>query len=100
MICALSFVNAYYIGQRYKLPAFDLQQSLVNIQSFVEVSDLNASVIDNAFRLKVKDFEDAIQYFSAMSCNADVIVTRNKKDFIYSSIPVLTPAEFLEQIGV
>ena len=45
------------------------------------------------FLASAKDFEDALQYFCAMSNQCDVIVTRNKKDFQFSSIDVLTPEE-------
>ena len=44
-----------------------------------------------------KDFEDALQYFSAVQAGADCIVTRNIKDFDFSTIKVLTPNEFLAQ---
>jgi len=43
-----------------------------------------------------KDFEDAMQYFSALSEGCDVIITRNKKDFAESKIQVLEPQEFLD----
>ena len=43
-----------------------------------------------------KDFEDAIQYFCALENGIDCIITRNKKDFSYSHIPVYTPTEFNE----
>jgi len=44
-----------------------------------------------------EDLEDAVQYFAAKEQNMDIIITRNKKDFILSKIKVLTPAEFLKQ---
>lgn len=44
-----------------------------------------------------KDFEDAIIYFSALNNNIDLIITRNKKDFIKSGLPVLSPEEFLSR---
>ena len=45
-----------------------------------------------------KDYEDATQYRSAVDEQADCIVTRNKKDFKASSIAVLTPTEFFDQV--
>ncbi|MEZ4879437.1 MAG: hypothetical protein R2801_04645 [Chitinophagales bacterium] len=42
------------------------------------------------------DFEDAIQYTSALKIEKlDAIITRNTKDYKQSSIPVMTPNEFL-----
>ena len=42
-----------------------------------------------------KDYEDATQHRSAIDENSDCIVTRNKKDFKASTIPVMTAMEFL-----
>ncbi len=42
----------------------------------------------------VDDLEDAMQYFSAVGAKVDVVLTRNKKDFIEISVPVMTPDEF------
>jgi hypothetical protein len=41
-----------------------------------------------------KDYEDSIQYITALSIDADVIITRNKKDFEKSTIPAKLPSEF------
>ena len=51
------------------------------------------SALDSEF----KDFEDALQNFSAIN-NADIsiIITRDKKHFTASSLIVQTPQEFLE----
>jgi hypothetical protein len=46
------------------------------------------------------DFEDAIQYFSALSNkNIKCIVTRNSKDFKKSKLPVMITGEFLGWTG-
>jgi hypothetical protein len=42
------------------------------------------------------DFEDAVQCYTAVACNADVIVTRNIKDFAASPLLVKTPVEICE----
>ena len=44
------------------------------------------------------DYEDSLQYFSALRHECDVIITRNVKDFTESVIPVLTPDEFLNSL--
>lgn len=44
-----------------------------------------------------KDFEDGLQYFVAMDNQADVIITRNKKDFVNSKIPVMTAGEYMSR---
>ena len=48
-----------------------------------------------AMDIDARDFEDAIQYETALDGKCDCIITRNKKDFYFSQIPVFTPEEFL-----
>ena len=50
-----------------------------------------------AIMAKMPDFEDAIQFFSALSIDADCIITRNVKDFPADILPVFTPEAFLTQ---
>jgi hypothetical protein len=53
-----------------------------------------------ALESKFTDFEDALQYFSAIQSNkVDVIITRNTKDFKLSKIPVFTPQEYLATLS-
>ena len=47
----------------------------------------------------MKDYEDATQNATALKAEADCIVTRNKKDFSESSLPVYAPAELLELLS-
>ena len=42
------------------------------------------------------DFEDGLQYFTAIENNQDIIITRNLKDFKASKLPVMTAKQFLE----
>jgi hypothetical protein len=44
----------------------------------------------------LEDFEDAMQYYSALREQADVIITRNKDDYAAAQIPVYEPQEFLD----
>lgn len=68
---------------------------LKKLRKIIEVSTVDSIVIDQSLDSKFSDFEDAIQHYSALSIQADYIITRNKKDFKESKIKVLTPKEFL-----
>lgn len=61
-----------------------------------EVADLTGKIFNDTVHSKFTDFEDCLQYSSAVSIKADVIITRNKKDFRQAAIPVLSPEEFLD----
>jgi len=50
--------------------------------------------------LDIKDFEDAMQVAAASACGANIIATRNLKDYANSSIRAASPRELLEEIGV
>lgn len=94
---SLSFSNIAYIARK-ELSGDDLYGCFSDIRELLAVSSVTQEEVDEAIRLKARDFEDAIQYFSAKSVEADCIVTRNIGDFPFSDITVLTPREFLEQM--
>lgn len=98
VISTLSFINAYYVGAKYKIPTGKLQATLLSIMSFTKVSTLDKEMVIKAFEAGVKDVEDVAQYGSALSMSSDCIVTRNKKDFSFSKLPVYTPADFIDKI--
>lgn len=62
----------------------------------VNVSGVTSETLAGALAEEWKDFEDCVQYLSAANIGADVIVTRNVKDYASTSIPVMTPTEFLD----
>jgi len=45
------------------------------------------------------DFEDALQAAAALACGAQLIVTRNERDFKGSPVAALNPEAFLRQHG-
>ena len=68
-----------------------MMKSLLNILKVDEDSILQA--LNSSF----KDFEDAIQYFTATDYKSiDLIVTRNTKDYKHSELPVMTPDTLLK----
>ena len=51
--------------------------------------------IMEAFEKGWKDFEDCVQVTIAQNNKMDYIITNNKKDYVNSSLPVLSPQEYL-----
>jgi Predicted nucleic acid-binding protein, contains PIN domain len=62
------------------------------------VSTMDNEVIDKAISSNFKDFEDAMQYFSAIATNCDLIITRNEKDFKSALIPILNCESYLQTL--
>jgi len=62
---------------------------------------LTDKIVDLALNDKqFKDFEDGIQYYTALESNCKAIDTRNIKDFKKSSILIFRPNEYLKQMNV
>jgi len=59
---------------------------------------ISNSIIDLAINSDFSDFEDAVQFYSAKSANADMIITRNIKDYKNATILVLSPQQFLNSL--
>ncbi len=98
MVSALSIVNTVYIGHKYNLE--DVKECLVKVTSFTDVIDLRGKIVVDMLSSDWKDYEDATQNASAVFGDADCIVTRNKKDFKDSSLPVYTVKELFGLLGI
>ena len=69
---------------------------LLDLAQFVEIAPTSTDSLRHAGRLKLRDFEDAMQVAAAMACGADLIATRNNKDYAGSPIPAMAPADILK----
>ena len=65
--------------------------------TFLNLLDVNSRMTKTAIQSRWDDIEDAMQHECALVHSANCIITRNKKDFTKSLIPVLTPGEWLEE---
>jgi len=96
-VSSLTFANTYYIlSQKIKLN--DARKILRKFKVLVEVLPMDDKIIDLSLESDFKDFEDAIQYHTAIENEINVIITRNLKDFKTSKIPVLTAKNYIEII--
>ena len=93
-ISSLTFANVFYILSK-KLNATETRKVLLKFKTLTEVLPLEDKIIELALASDFTDFEDAIQYYTALDNQLDMIITRNKKDFKTSKIPVLTAKEYL-----
>ncbi|MDR0795287.1 MAG: PIN domain-containing protein [Tannerella sp.] len=93
-ISSLTFANTYYILSRY-LNATETRKTMIKFKALTNVLPLDDKIIELALVSDYTDFEDAIQYYTAIENQLDIIITRNKKDFRMSGIPVLSPKEYI-----
>ncbi|HEY8935888.1 MAG TPA: PIN domain-containing protein [Cyclobacteriaceae bacterium] len=92
---ALSYSHIHYVIRKHCAPK-EIIALLKDLESLVETLDVTKQVISKSLHSDFKDFEDSIQYHTAISNKTiAAIVTRNVKDYKNSKITVLTPDEAL-----
>lgn len=69
------------------------------VLSLFDVAMVNRAVVDAALEKDFQDFEDGVTHEAARLYGAEMIITRNPRDFRKSVIPVLSPVELLELIS-
>lgn len=95
---SLTVANCIYNCRKIlgKETAFLLLKKLF---AYIQISPMGQSEVDSAFNAANPDYEDSLQYFSALAVDADIILTRNEKHFRFSKVPVMDCASFLEQVN-
>lgn len=97
-ISSLTLANTNYILSKL-ISAKESREILRKFKVLVDVLSLDDRIIELALSdVKFPDFEDGLQYYSAIENSVDVIITRNKKGFKKSKLPVLTTKEYLAQL--
>ena len=92
---SLSLGTASYFMEKAKMSHSLIVRKLNIFCGYCAPTRVDASVVRQALDSDFTDFEDALQYYSALTEKADIIVTRNERDFIHSAKPVYNPTEFL-----
>lgn len=94
-VSALTIANTYYLlANRYKID--EVRKILIRFKILVKVLPTDDKIIDLALASDFKDFEDAMQYYTALENGLDIVITRNKRDFKNINLPILTAQEYLE----
>ena len=95
-LSAVSINNIYYIVRRY-LGHRKTLKVIEELTLMTEIVGTTKKEIIQALKNNFKDFEDSVQYASALTINGiDVIITRNIKDYKNSEIAVMTPLNYLK----
>jgi len=93
-ISSLTFANTYYILSK-DLPSPKVREILRKFKLLTKVFPMDDKIIDLSLNSEFKDFEDAIQYYTAIENKNEIILTRNLKDFKLSKLPVMTAEQYL-----
>lgn len=93
-VSSLSFANIDYI-LRSQFSGLYSRHILAKFKTLVSVLPVDSRTIDLSIASDFNDFEDAIQYFTALENGISVLITRNVKDFKKANIKVMLPEVFL-----
>jgi predicted nucleic acid-binding protein len=93
-VSSLSFSNLnYLLSKQYS--AEQSRKKLLKFKTLVTVLAVTDKVVELALSSDFKDFEDGLQYFTAIENSLKILLTRNLKDFKTADISVMTAEQFL-----
>ncbi|MFV0390402.1 MAG: type II toxin-antitoxin system VapC family toxin [Paludibacteraceae bacterium] len=95
-ISSLTFANTHYVLTK-ELNADEARKVLIKFKLLVTILPLDDRILELALSSDFNDFEDGIQYYTALENKLEIIITRNKKDFKTAKLPILTAKEYLNR---
>ena len=92
-----TIANFYYlvVSQRGHTGTRKFIEELIR---FVEVAPTSTDSVRYATELRLRDFEDALQVAAAVACRADVIATRNVKNYRRSPVKAVPPRTLVQRL--
>ena len=97
VVSPLSFTTVDYVLNKFESSESVLSK-LRKFKIICEVCEVNEETVEKGLNSGFKDFEDSIQYYSAVQSNCSIIITRNGRDFKNSTMPIMTAEEYLSSI--
>jgi len=97
VVSALSYATVSYFLTKFE-NSEKAKDKLRKFRIISEICDLDELIIEKGLNSNFPDFEDSLQYFSALKSNCSILITRNGNDFKESQIPVMTADEYLISI--
>lgn len=94
-VSSLSFSNLNYILSR-QYSAAQARKKLLTFKALVTVLSVSDKSVELALNSDFNDFEDALQYFTALEHKVTTLLTRNLKDYKKANISVLTAEQYLK----
>ena len=93
-ISTISFNNTYYVIRKLQGKATAQKVSQLLRDVFIPIPPAN-QVLFQAIDAEVDDFEDALQFHSALANGCNCLVSRDPDGFPPGPIPILSPVEFV-----
>jgi len=97
-VSAVSINNIYYVARKF----LGHKKTILVVELLMNMTEIVGTTKDEilqALKNDFKDFEDSVQYSTALTIEGvEAIVTRNVKDYRKSEIAVFTPVNYLKMI--
>jgi len=88
---------AFYFAEK-KSGSISARKKIALLISHINISTTNKeAVLKTISNKKIIDFEDGLEYYSALESGCQAIVTENQEDFHFSEIEVVSSREFMER---
>jgi predicted nucleic acid-binding protein len=91
----ITFSDLAYLLGKVK-PRSEIRACLRDLRRTLTILSVNEEIIDLALSSSFTDFEDAIQYYTAVQNDIPFLITRNTKDYKKPRITICTAQEYLE----
>ena len=89
-VSAISYTNVYYLLYKQIKSHKEVISHLNILFDLTELIDVNKNIISQSLHSSFSDFEDSVKFYSAISnAKIDIIVSRDKKGFKKSTLPVM-----------
>ena len=97
LISTSAATDIFYMLRKALPSAGEAKKRIEQLSQIATFSDVQGADIHTALMHSMSDFEDAVVDAVAQRSGASYILTRNVKDFAGSSVPAITPTEFLKK---
>lgn len=85
LVSPMTFSTASFLLRKHG--STGVRNLLSNLRQLVSVTTSDERTVDDSIASQFKDFEDAMQYYTALNSKAGIIITRNGKDIECSPCP-------------
>ena len=94
-VSSLTIANTSYVLLR-QMDSIKAKSILRKLRLIVKILPLDDKIVGLALNDETfSDFEDGLQYFTAIENGQETIITRNLKDFKNSKLPTITAKQFI-----
>jgi len=91
----INLAITFYFAQK-KCSTKQAKQKIGTINQYISVTEINSKMVKLALQnKKAEDFEDGLQYYSALDSQCDCILTEDLNDYYFSEIEVINSQDFM-----